>query len=112
MTQTAPYSNSFDPIPKSNKATAENDYMAHPAYTAWTRLHAPWKRCLELAWAAYGAARIPVGAVVTDLTNRIVAEGPHPRLCAAAGLGSEMARKTDIPRFRARPAGPRDGLGA
>jgi tRNA(Arg) A34 adenosine deaminase TadA len=42
---------------------------------AWESLEEPWRRCLELAWEAYGAGTIPVGAVVVDPHGAIVAEG-------------------------------------
>jgi tRNA(Arg) A34 adenosine deaminase TadA len=41
----------------------------------WARLGAPWRTCLELAWRAYGASTIPVGAAVVDGAGTIVAEG-------------------------------------
>ncbi len=33
---------------------------------AWAALEAPWRACLSLAWEAYGANTIPVGAVLVD----------------------------------------------
>jgi tRNA(Arg) A34 adenosine deaminase TadA len=36
---------------------------------------APWDTCLALAWEAYRAGTIPVGAVVTDADGAIVARG-------------------------------------
>jgi tRNA(Arg) A34 adenosine deaminase TadA len=43
--------------------------------TAWDALEAPWRLCLELAWEAYGAGTIPVGAALVDGTGAVVAEG-------------------------------------
>lgn len=48
---------------------------AGDAAAAWARLDAPWRACLELAWRAYGAGTIPVGAAVVDGAGTIVAEG-------------------------------------
>ena len=41
----------------------------------WEDLDAPWRACLQLAWEAYGANTIPVGAVLTDAHGTIVARG-------------------------------------
>jgi tRNA(Arg) A34 adenosine deaminase TadA len=60
----------------------------------WADVSAPWRAALELAWAAYAADTIPVGAVVVDASGRIVAEGQNAvyRPGAAAPLaGSRLA---------------------
>jgi tRNA(Arg) A34 adenosine deaminase TadA len=60
----------------------------------WADVDAPWRAALELAWAAYGADTIPVGAVVVDASGRIVAEGQNAvyRPGAAVPLaGSRLA---------------------
>jgi tRNA(adenine34) deaminase len=49
--------------------------MSGATAPAWERLEPPWRTCLELAWSAYGAGTIPVGAAVTDGAGAIVAEG-------------------------------------
>jgi tRNA(Arg) A34 adenosine deaminase TadA len=64
--------------------------MDHPAHPAWTRLHPAWKRCLGLAWEAYCAGTIPVGAVVADSNNRIVAEGLNHVYGAQRAAGTLM----------------------
>lgn len=38
-------------------------------------LEAPWRRCLELAWEAFRAGTLPIGAVIVAPGGRIVAEG-------------------------------------
>jgi tRNA(adenine34) deaminase len=48
----------------------ENDPSA-----AWERLEEPWRVCLSLAWEAYGAGTIPVGAALVDGDGAIVAKG-------------------------------------
>jgi tRNA(adenine34) deaminase len=45
------------------------------AEDAWAALEPPWRSCLELAWRAYGAGTIPVGAALTDGAGTVVAEG-------------------------------------
>jgi tRNA(adenine34) deaminase len=41
----------------------------------WRRLSEPWRVCMAEAWAAYCAGSVPIGAVVTDDTGRIIARG-------------------------------------
>jgi tRNA(adenine34) deaminase len=45
------------------------------AVAAWAALEDPWRRCLSLAWEAYGAGTIPVGAVLVNGDGRVVSEG-------------------------------------
>ena len=45
------------------------------AAAEWAALEPPWRACLELAWRAYGAGTIPVGAALTDSAGTVVAEG-------------------------------------
>jgi tRNA(Arg) A34 adenosine deaminase TadA len=42
---------------------------------AWNALEDPWRVCLSLAWEAYGAGTIPVGAALVDGEGAVVAEG-------------------------------------
>jgi tRNA(adenine34) deaminase len=42
---------------------------------AWAALEPPWRVCLSLAWEAYGAGTIPVGAALVDGGGDVVAEG-------------------------------------
>ncbi len=41
----------------------------------WETLSEPWRECVELAWEAYRAGSLPIGAVVADAEGRIVSEG-------------------------------------
>lgn len=41
----------------------------------WRRLSAPWRACVEEAWAAYCAGSVPIGAAITDASGRVVARG-------------------------------------
>ena len=45
------------------------------AAEAWERLEQPWREALELAWEAYAAGTVPVGAVVVGIDGEIVARG-------------------------------------
>jgi tRNA(Arg) A34 adenosine deaminase TadA len=45
------------------------------ALARWAALDAPWRDCLRLAWEAYGARTIPVGAVLVDGAGEVVARG-------------------------------------
>jgi tRNA(adenine34) deaminase len=54
------------------------------AARAWDALEPPWRVCLSLAWEAYGAGTIPVGAALVDGTGAIVAEGRDRLLDAGA----------------------------
>jgi tRNA(Arg) A34 adenosine deaminase TadA len=49
--------------------------VADDLVSAWDRLEEPWRACLSLAWEAYGAGTIPVGAALVDGDGAIVAEG-------------------------------------
>ena len=41
----------------------------------WDTLSEPWRACVELAWDAYRAGSLPIGAVVTDAEGRILSAG-------------------------------------
>lgn len=41
----------------------------------WEKLSAPWQAALEMAWEAYCAGTIPIGAVVADANGNIVSRG-------------------------------------
>jgi tRNA(Arg) A34 adenosine deaminase TadA len=41
----------------------------------WNHLSEPWRASVEEAWAAYCGGSVPIGAVITDCTGRIVARG-------------------------------------
>lgn len=45
------------------------------AADAWASLEPAWRDCLELAWEAYGAGTVPVGAVVVGPDGAVVARG-------------------------------------
>jgi predicted Ser/Thr protein kinase len=62
------------------------------AAAAWAALEAPWQRRLALARQAYGARKIPVGAVLVDGSGGAVVR-------ARRALGQEAAavRRGDSP---------------
>jgi tRNA(adenine34) deaminase len=41
----------------------------------WTRLSVPWRACVDLAWEAYQAGSLPIGAVVIDAEGKVLALG-------------------------------------
>ena len=56
----------------------------------WELLDEPWRECLQLAWDAYRAGTVPVGAVVVDGSGRIVARGRN-RIFEAPGRPGTLA---------------------
>jgi len=57
------------------------------AIKAWARLNAPWREAFRLAWEAFGAGTIPVGAVVVDESETVVARGRNRIFETAAPRG-------------------------
>jgi tRNA(Arg) A34 adenosine deaminase TadA len=53
----------------------------------WRDLDPAWRAAFELAWEAFGAGTIPVGAVVTDETGAIVARGRNRIFAREAPAG-------------------------
>jgi len=45
------------------------------AVSFWRTLAFPWQACLEEAWLAYRAGSVPIGAVVTDTSGKILSRG-------------------------------------
>jgi tRNA(adenine34) deaminase len=41
----------------------------------WETLSEPWRACVELAWEAYRAGSLPIGAVVADAEGRLLSSG-------------------------------------
>jgi tRNA(adenine34) deaminase len=41
----------------------------------WTRLPVPWRACVKLAWEAYRAGSLPIGAVVADVEGKVISRG-------------------------------------
>jgi tRNA(adenine34) deaminase len=41
----------------------------------WETLTEPWRTCADLAWEAYRAASLPIGAVVTDVDGNDLSRG-------------------------------------
>jgi tRNA(adenine34) deaminase len=78
-------------------------------------LEGPWRECFELAWKAFRAGTIPVGAVVVDGTGEIVARGrnrifeesaPPGQLAGSYLAHAELNALTGLPLL-----GVRDGRG-
>lgn len=49
--------------------------MTNTASEAWESLEKPWQECLNLAWEAHSLSTVPVGAVLVDPDQNIVATG-------------------------------------
>lgn len=57
-------------------ALVRNDRMyEHAGSDEWRALGDAPRRCLELAWITLGAGGLPVGAVIVDDSNALIAEG-------------------------------------
>ena len=41
----------------------------------WETLAEPWRACVDLAWEAYRAGSLPIGAVVTDVDRNVLSRG-------------------------------------
>jgi tRNA(adenine34) deaminase len=41
----------------------------------WETLAEPWRACVDLAWKAYRAGSLPIGAVVTDVSGNLLSRG-------------------------------------
>ena len=57
------------------------------AIGAWAKLDVPWREAFQLAWEAFGAESIPVGAVVVDEKGSVVARGRNRIFETAAAPG-------------------------
>jgi tRNA(Arg) A34 adenosine deaminase TadA len=55
--------------------------------TMWENLSLPWRAALEMAWEAYCAGTIPIGAVVADAEGNIVSRGRNRILDTSAPQG-------------------------
>jgi tRNA(adenine34) deaminase len=81
-------------------------------------LEGPWRECFELAWEAFRAGTIPVGAVVADASGDIVARGrnrifdetaPAGQLAGSYIAHAELNALAGLPLVRARDGrGPFD----
>jgi tRNA(adenine34) deaminase len=54
---------------------------------SWDDLEPAWREAFRLAWEAYGAGTIPVGAVVTDADCNVIARGRNRIFAASAPTG-------------------------
>lgn len=63
--------------------------------TMWETLSAPWKLCLEQSWKAYCSGTIPIGAVILNASNELIASGRNRIFDKSAPLkqvaGSKLA---------------------
>lgn len=57
------------------RVTRSVGLRAGAALSGWRELEPAWRRTLELAWEAFRAGSIPVGAVLVDREGAVLAEG-------------------------------------
>jgi tRNA(adenine34) deaminase len=55
----------------------------------WETLPEPWRACVDLAWEAYRAGSLPIGAVVTDAKGTILSRGRN-RIYEHSGEGGTL----------------------
>jgi tRNA(Arg) A34 adenosine deaminase TadA len=82
-------------------------------------LEGPWRESFELAWEAFRAGTIPVGAVVTDSADEVVSRGrnrifeesaPSGQLAGTYRAHAELNALAGLPMLGARDGrGPFDG---
>lgn len=53
----------------------------------WSDLAPEWHEALELAWEAFGAGTIPVGALVTDAQGEVLSRGRNRMFASSAPAG-------------------------
>ena len=59
----------------------------------WDKLSEPWQGCVELAWEAYRAGSLPIGAVVADAEGRVLAVGRNRIQERSGPPGAVFGRK-------------------
>ena len=73
------------------RALRHSHCLAGPSYNrevdVWRELEEPWRASLELAWEAYRAGTVPVGAVVAGADGSVVARGRN-RIFDPPGSGA------------------------
>lgn len=80
--------------------------MTNTASEAWESLEKPWQECLNLAWEAHSLSTVPVGAVLVDPDQNIVATGGNGVIRPAqpagnrSSLGSRGGERTVASRSR------------
>ena len=55
----------------------------------WETLAEPWRACADLAWEAYRAGSLPIGAVVTDVGGNVLSRGRN-RIYERSGEGGTL----------------------
>lgn len=65
----------------------------------WETLPEPWRACADLAWEAYRAGSLPIGAVVTDMTGDVLSRGRnriHERSGADGALSGHKLAHAEV----------------
>ena len=74
----------------------------------WSDLAPSWRRCLELAWESFTEGSIPVGSVVTNGSETIVAAGRNRafgRRSAGNGISGSHVAHAELNVLAALPPG-------
>jgi tRNA(adenine34) deaminase len=77
---------------------------------AWARLATPWRESFQLAWDAFGAETVPVGAVVVDEAGAVVARGRNRIFedeAPPGQLGGTRIAHAEVNALAQLPAGQR-----
>jgi tRNA(adenine34) deaminase len=77
---------------------------------AWARLATPWRESFQLAWEAFNAETVPVGAVVVDRAGAVVAHGRNrifEREAPPGQLGGTRIAHAEVNALAQLPAGQR-----
>ena len=57
------------------------------AFGHWSVLDAPWREAFEMAWQAFRAGGVGVGAVLTDSTGQVIGRGRNQRFSTGPASG-------------------------
>ncbi|VAW38980.1 tRNA-specific adenosine-34 deaminase [hydrothermal vent metagenome] len=60
---------------KPQRYTEKNEGIPQTSMSLWNRLSPPWQAAVALAWEAYCARSLPIGAVIVNGNGRLVANG-------------------------------------
>lgn len=73
-------------------AVAAHSTIKEMRYTM-IKLEQPWRECFRLAWESFRKGSIPIGAVVTDQTGRIVGTGRSQQFESSGNSGEIYRHK-------------------
>lgn len=74
----------------------------------WESFDPAWRECLDLAWEARSAGSVPVGAVIVNPSNVVVARGRNrigERIGPLVGIAGTPMAHAEVNAFLALPRG-------